>query len=1042
MYPLEVSAFDVGQRRYAQLQTLLDVGSPQRDWHELFLDLIPRLRNYVPFDAVLFATFSSSRQSTEIFFDEGVEWSTTRVEMAADDCATGFVWRNQNPLSIDDTRIEYRFAPELSWLRQRGIHSYYVFPLTTIQRRVGAIGFGSAASCAVGPEEIQLLSYAATMIALSLDSTLSEALLMEEKARLRLTLEVNDPYLKTADSEEVLSSVIESIQKWAGSDLVGIYLYDDVSQSLYLRMNDPNAARKLSPQNFSPLEETLTGQVFRSARSLILDHSSLEALPFASVKRGMESGVRSLYLAPLVSGKRTMAVLKVARRSDRAFSPRDIQLLEETATAIIPILERKQDEEEKKKKARRIKESDSMVPRRLELVAGTAEGAFNLGDISTATGNPTKVLFSAPGVLMESEQLLAAYFKASKVGLCILDTEFRYLAVNGSLAEINGVPAAAHLGKRIRDIVGDVAEVVELELSRLLLTGQPISDLEVSLTLATRTQPGHWLVHFIPIQDAKGNVAQIGGIVVEVTEKKKLEESLRGVSETLQLEKKRQHVLAELSRVLATREDIRQVFPQVSAYLRRILRQEYAALSVRDEQSGKLVRQAIDFPLRKGTGPDAEASLAEDPAGRALQERESVILGREEIQRFQSRITEQLLTEGLQALCCVPLIRPAGPLGILVLGSTRADAFKTDDLILLNQVAAQLASALENAGTAREIEQLKIQLGREKRHLAGESRTRIGFEGIVGESPALQKVLDQVEVVAKSDATVLLLGETGTGKGLIANAIHRLSYRNGNGKAFITLNCAAIPTGLLESELFGHEKGAFTGAVSHRVGRMELADKGTLFLDEIGEISRDLQPKLLRVLQDHEFERLGANRTIKVNLRLIAATNRDLAKSVAQNEFRSDLFYRLNVFPLRLPPLRERREDIPDLVRYFVRKYTIRMGRIIETVPTETMEALINWSWPGNVRELENVIERSVILTDGTSLRVPLEELIEAGPDAAENSLADADREHIIRVLRETRGILSGPNGASQRLGLKRTTLQSKMDRLGITRKDYSDSKE
>jgi formate hydrogenlyase transcriptional activator len=254
----------------------------------------------------------------------------------------------------------------------------------------------------------------------------------------------------------------------------------------------------------------------------------------------------------------------------------------------------------------------------------------------------------------------------------------------------------------------------------------------------------------------------------------------------------------------------------------------------------------------------------------------------------------------------------------------------------------------------------------------------------------------------------------------------------------VKLNCAAIPTGLLESELLGHERGAFTGAVSQKIGRLELADKGTLFLDEIGEIPLELQPKLLRVLQDHEFERLGGTRTIKVDLRLIAATNRDLVKSVADKEFRSDLFYRLNVFPIRTPPLRERREDIPVLVQYFVLKFARAMDRGIESIPSETMEALVNWHWPGNVRELENFIERSVILTDGTALRAPLADLQVLTSASAEHSLEGTEREHIIRVLRETGGILSGPMGAARLLGLKRTTLQSKMQRFGITRRDFS----
>jgi formate hydrogenlyase transcriptional activator len=374
-----------------------------------------------------------------------------------------------------------------------------------------------------------------------------------------------------------------------------------------------------------------------------------------------------------------------------------------------------------------------------------------------------------------------------------------------------------------------------------------------------------------------------------------------------------------------------------------------------------------------------------------------------------------------------------------VLGSTRADAFNTDDLVLLNQVAAQLAVALENAGIAREVKRLRSQLGLERGYLKGEAAIQLNFEEIIGESLALKEMLDQVGVVAASEATVLLLGETGTGKGLVARAIHRISKRKE--RAFVKLNCAAIPTGLLESELFGHEKGAFTGAVSQKIGRLELADKGTLFLDEIGEIPLEVQPKLLRVLQDHEFERLGGTRTIKVDLRLIAATNRELARSVLEKEFRSDLFYRLNVFPIRMPSLRERREDIPLLVRYFVRKFANAMERDINSIPRETMDALTNWHWPGNVRELENFVERSVILTEGPVLRAPLAEFQEETSGSAENSLEETEREYIVRVLRETGGIISGPKGAARRLGLKRTTLQSKMERLRIIRTDYSGQK-
>jgi formate hydrogenlyase transcriptional activator len=638
--------------------------------------------------------------------------------------------------------------------------------------------------------------------------------------------------------------------------------------------------------------------------------------------------------------------------------------------------------------------------------------------------------------LLESEELVGAYFSASKVGLGILDANFRYLAINQTLAEMNRIPPEEHLGKSVREVLGDFAELIEPQLNRVLETQQPVLNLELTFQLSTRTEPGHWMEHYIPMKDATGEVTKIGVVVVEITEQRKLEDSLRDVSETLREEKKRQQVMMEVSRLLAARSDVRQAFPQISAYLRRVLRQEYAALAVRDEKSGQLVRQALDFPLRKGPASAAAIHPANDPHGKALLEREPLIFTRNEMQGYPPGSTDHLLAEGLQSLCCVPLLRPKEPLGVLVLGSTRADAFKTDDLTLLNQVAAQIAIALENARTAHEVELLRSRLAQDKRHLEGELHTQPYFEEIIGESAALRQVLGQVAIVAASDATVMILGETGTGKGLIARSIHRASKRRE--RSFITLHCAAIPTGLLESELFGHEKGAFTGAVNQKIGRLELADKGTLFLDEIGEIPLELQPKLLRVLQDHEFERLGGTRTIKVDLRLIAATNRDLAKSVGQKEFRSDLFYRLNVFPVRMPSLRERREDIPLLVRYFVLKFAREMDRGIESIPSETMNALISWHWPGNVRELENFIERSVILTDGTALRAPLADLQAELSGSAEHSLEETDRELIIHVLRETGGIISGATGAARRLGLKRTTLQSKMQRLGITRKDYS----
>jgi formate hydrogenlyase transcriptional activator len=377
-------------------------------------------------------------------------------------------------------------------------------------------------------------------------------------------------------------------------------------------------------------------------------------------------------------------------------------------------------------------------------------------------------------------------------------------------------------------------------------------------------------------------------------------------------------------------------------------------------------------------------------------------------------------------------------LGVLALARFEENSFTQDDVDFLMQIASQVAVAVENAVAYGEIAELKDRLAQEKLYLEDEMRGEMDFEGIVGQSTALRHVLELVETVAPSDSTVLLLGETGTGKELIARAIHERSRRNG--RTLVKLNCAAIPTGLLESELFGHEKGAFTGAVAQKIGRLELADKGSLFLDEVGDIPVELQPKLLRAFQEREFERLGNSRTMKVDIRLIAATNRDLEKMVAERQFRSDLYYRLNVFPIRIPPLRERPEDIPLLVRYFAQKYAQRMEKQIESIPAASIKKLTQWHWPGNIRELENFIERAVILTRGTTLQVPLSELKseDAPPVPVAGTREWNEREEIVRILKETRGRVGGADGAAVRMGLKRTTLISRIKKLGIDPKAVS----
>ena len=505
-------------------------------------------------------------------------------------------------------------------------------------------------------------------------------------------------------------------------------------------------------------------------------------------------------------------------------------------------------------------------------------------------------------------------------------------------------------------------------------------------------------------------------------------------------------VMAELSSLLLANVDVRKMLGAFSASMRLVVPHEVATIAVLDEPSGKLRVQYL------ASAAGANASQGEllldidnSPAGQAFRTRRPVILPRIDRSPFPPESVRHLTGAGMQSGVWVPLIHRERTLGTLAVFSPIESAFGELETERLGQVAGQVAMAVNNALAYRQIAELRDRLHQEKQYLEEEINLENRFDEIVGESSGLRTVLRQIETVAPTDATVLIQGETGTGKELLARAIHRLSPRSG--RTFIKLNCAAIPAGLLESELFGHEKGAFTGAIARKIGRLELAHDGTLFLDEVGELPLDLQPKLLRALQEREIERLGGMRPIPVNVRLIAATNRDLARLVAEKQFRSDLFYRLKVFPVFAPPLRDRVADIPVLVRHFVALHSRRMGKTIETIPDEAMEALTAWKWPGNIRELENFLERAVILTRGKVLHVPLaelEDLVEEEDDtilSANPTLLAAERDHILRALREAKGIVGGPGGAAERLGLKRTTLNSKIKKLGITRNDYLSSR-
>jgi PAS domain S-box-containing protein len=528
------------------------------------------------------------------------------------------------------------------------------------------------------------------------------------------------------------------------------------------------------------------------------------------------------------------------------------------------------------------------------------------------------------------------------------------------------------------------------------------------------------------IHDSTGAITGYAKVTRDVTESKQAQES----------------VIAELSSLLLANVDIRKLLAAFAISIRQVVQLDLATLGLYDEATGKL---RIQYLLAEGEelGPSKEVMVDADtsPAGRAFKTRQPLILNRLDRWPFDRESVSHLITAGMQSAVWVPLIHRERTLGTIAAASRKENAFTEHDAERLASVAGHVAMAVNNALAFKQIAELRDRLDQEREYLKEEINLEHNFEDIVGESTGLRNVLRNIETVAPTDATVLIQGETGTGKELLARAIHNLSPRAE--RTFIKLNCAAIPAGLLESELFGHEKGAFTGAIARKFGRLELAHEGTLFLDEVGEMPLELQPKLLRALQEREIERLGGTRPIQVNVRLIAATNRDLAKMVAEKQFRSDLFYRLKVFPVFAPPLRERTGDIPILVRHFVARHSRRMGKTIQTIPTEAMDALVAWKWPGNIRELENFLERAVILSRGPVLHVPLAEIEgepeeeEDGTESANPTLQAAEREHILRTLREAKGMIGGPAGAAAKLGLKRTTLNSKIKKLGIERKEY-----
>ena len=620
--------------------------------------------------------------------------------------------------------------------------------------------------------------------------------------------------------------------------------------------------------------------------------------------------------------------------------------------------------------------------------------------------------------LREREQNLRLVVDSIPGLVCTMNAAGEVQRLNRQLLEYFGKTTEELKNWATSDVVhpDDRARVIAA-FSRSVETGFPY-DIEHRC----RRADGVYLwfqVRALPVRDTQGHISSWYILLTDIDKRKQAEDRLQ--------------LLLDVTNQVVSNLQLRDLLRAISASVRRVMQCDLVGVFLPDLDGNRMQTFTLDFPESKGFIREDYCSMEGSLGGYVFSTGKPWMGNASDVLQLGLK-DEPAIPEGLKTGCFVPLVSRNRLLGLLGLGRREENAFSQADIGFLTQVATQIAIGVENALDYEQITEARDRLAEQAFYLENEIRLEHNFEEIIGNSQPLKAVLESVRIVAPADSTVLIQGETGTGKEVIARAIHNLSSRKGH--AFVKVNCAAIPLGLLESELFGHEKGSFTGAIAQRIGRFELAHKGTLFLDEVGDIPLELQPKLLRVLQEQEFERLGSTRTQRVDVRVLAATNASLSQLVAEKNFRRDLYYRLNVFPIDVPPLRDRRDDIPLLVHYFANKYARRMGKQIESIPNETMDTLSRYSWPGNIRELQNLMERAALLSTGPLLRVPLAEILadSALIAGSGNALEQAEREQILRALRESNWVVGGAHGAAARLGLKRTSLAYKMDKLGISR--------
>jgi formate hydrogenlyase transcriptional activator len=783
---------------------------------------------------------------------------------------------------------------------------------------------------------------------------------------------VSQTLISIRSSEELFRLLARELRAVVNFYVLGVGIYDENAHEVRLTSyGEPGVP--LEVPELAP-EETFTWWVYQHQQSLIIPSLDAETRFPAVVEMLKNRGVRSVCALPLTTVHRRLGGLAVGSTEADAYSRQEISFL-------------------------------SLVANQVALAV---DDALN---------------FDAS---QRAKEALRASEESFRVTIASIPGLVNTMSPSGELEFANQRWLDYH-GKTLDEMKGwETSDVIHPDdlpraataWKRSVETGQPFEN-EYRIRRADGVY--RWFQgRSLPLRNCEGRIVRWYSLITDIEERKQAEDRLQ--------------LLLDVTNQVVSNLQLRDLLRAISASVRRVMQCDLVGVFLPDPEGNRLQTFVLDFPESKGFIREEYCSMEGSLGGFVFRTGKPWRGNDADVLQLGLN-DEPALPEGLKTGCMVPLVSRNRVLGLLGLGRREESAFSEVDIGFLTQVASQISIAVENALEYGQITEAKERLAEQKFYLEDEIRLEHNFEEIIGNSARLKAVLESIRTVAPADSTVLIEGETGTGKELIARAIHNLSSRKDH--AFVKVNCAAIPSGLLESDLFGHEKGSFTGAIAQKIGRFELAHKGTLFLDEVGDIPLELQPKLLRVLQEQEFERLGSTRTQRVDVRLLAATHASLTQMVAEKKFRGDLYYRLNVFPVVVPPLRDRREDIPLLVRHFANKYARRMGKRIESIPKETMDVLSRYLWPGNIRELQNLMERAVLLSTGSSLRVPLGEIVtclDRSAVSGGNALEQAEREQVVRALRESNWVVGGDRGAAARLGLKRTSLAYKMQKLGISR--------